>query len=221
MNLSELSLILNILGVVSFAISGVLVAVRKKMDYLGVVILGIVSSVGGGVIRDIIMGRIPPTMFTNPLYVTVSFITANIAFIFLYFNLEGKSRPAINRIFEEFYFWFDTFGLALFTTQGVLAGKTIAGAGIFLCSFLGVMTGVGGGVLRDLLANTVPAIFIKHIYALASITGAIAISLLWDVNDTLAILVGFFLIVQIRYMARKHKWNLPYIKNIPPERPER
>lgn len=221
MDLSELSLILNILGVVSFAISGVLVAVRRKMDYLGVVILGIVSSVGGGVIRDVIMGRVPPQMFTNPLYVAVSFITANIAFIFLFFNLEGKSRPAINRFFEEVYFWFDTFGLALFTTQGVIAGKTMPGASIFLCSFLGVMTGVGGGVLRDILANTVPAIFIKHIYALASIVGALVISLLWEVNDSWAMILGFILIVQIRYMARRHKWNLPHIKNIPPEHIER
>ncbi len=217
MSPADLSLILNILGVISFSISGVLVAARKKMDYLGVVILGIVSSVGGGVIRDIIMGRIPPTMFTNPLYVTVSFVTSNIAFFYLYFNLDGKSRPAINRIFEEVYFWFDTLGLALFTIQGVVAGKTISGAGVFLCSFLGVITGVGGGVLRDILADTVPAIFIKHIYALASIIGALVISLLWDVNDTLAMLVGFFLIVQIRYMARKHKWNLPFIKNAPVE----
>ena len=217
MSPADISLILNILGVVSFSISGVLVAARKKMDYLGVVILGIVSSVGGGVIRDIIMGRIPPTMFTNPLYVTVSFVTSNIAFFYLYFNLDGKSRPAINRIFEEVYFWFDTFGLALFTTQGVVAGKTMSGAGLFLCSFLGVITGVGGGVLRDILADTVPAIFIKHIYALASIIGALVISLLWDVNDTLAMLAGSILIIQIRYMARKHKWNLPIIKNAPVE----
>ncbi len=217
MNSADLSLILNILGVISFSISGVLVAARKKMDYLGVVILGIVSSVGGGVIRDIIMGRIPPTMFTNPLYVAVSFATSNLAFLYLYFNLDGKSRPAINRLFEEVYFWFDTIGLALFTTQGVVAGKALGGASVFLCSFLGVITGVGGGVLRDILADTVPAIFIKHIYALASIIGALVISLLWEVNDTLAMFAGSLLIIQIRYMARKHKWNLPFIKNAPVE----
>ena len=103
---------LDIIGVISFTISGVLVAVRKKMDYLGICILGIVTAVGGGATRDIIIGNTPPVMFRNPLYVTVSFITANIVFLFLYFHINAKSKPLVNHIFEKTLFWFDTIGLA-------------------------------------------------------------------------------------------------------------
>ena len=180
---TDMLMILDIIGVISFTISGALVAVRKKMDYLGVCILGIVTAVGGGATRDIIIGSNPPVMFRDPLYVSIAFAVANIVFFFLYFHLNGRSKPLVNHIFEKYLFWFDTVGLASFTANGVMVGKTMTDGGIFLCAFLGVLTGVGGGILRDLLANEVPAIFVKHVYAMASIVGAITICLLWNVSN--------------------------------------
>ncbi len=85
--------------------------------------------------------------------------------------------------------------------------------GIFLCAFLGVLTGVGGGILRDLLANEVPAIFVKHVYAMASIVGAITICLLWNASTILAVTVGIVLVVLIRFFAMHYKWNLPHIRS--------
>ncbi len=208
---TEMLTVLDFIGVVSFTISGVLVAVRKRMDYLGVCILGIVTAVGGGAIRDIIIGNTPPVMFRNPVYVAVSFITANVVFFFLYFHINGRSKPLVNHIFEKALFWFDTIGLASFTVNGVIVGETMTDGGLFLCSFLGVMTGVGGGVLRDLLANVVPAIFVKHIYAVASIFGAIVTCLLWNVSQMAAIIVGLVLVVLIRFIGMHYKLNLPRI----------
>lgn len=210
---TDMLMILDIIGVISFTISGALVAVRKKMDYLGVCILGIVTAVGGGATRDIIIGSNPPVMFRDPLYVSIAFAVANIVFFFLYFHLNGRSKPLLNHIFEKYLFWFDTVGLASFTANGVMVGKTMTDGGIFLCAFLGVLTGVGGGILRDLLANEVPAIFVKHVYAMASIVGAITICLLWNVSTILAVTVGIVLVVLIRFFARHYKWNLPHIRS--------
>ncbi len=207
-----LRLVLDIIGLISFSTSGALLAVRKKMDYLGICILGVVTSVGGGATRDIIIGRTPPVMFQDPLYVLVAFVVANAVFFFLYFHVNGKSKPLVNHIFEKYLFWFDTAGLASFTVNGVIVGETMTDGGVFLCSFLGVMTGVGGGILRDLLANEVPAIFKKHVYAVASIAGAISTALLWKVSEIAAVSTGLFLVVLIRALAMHYKWNLPHIK---------
>lgn len=207
-----LRLVLDIIGLISFSTSGALLAVRKKMDYLGICILGVVTSVGGGATRDIIIGRTPPVMFQDPLYVLVAFVVANAVFFFLYFHVNGKSKPLVNHIFEKYLFWFDTAGLASFTVNGVIVGETMTDGGVFLCSFLGVMTGVGGGILRDLLANEVPAIFKKHVYAVASIAGAISTALLWKVSEIAAVSTGLILVVLIRALAMHYKWNLPHIK---------
>ncbi|MBO4718145.1 MAG: TRIC cation channel family protein [Spirochaetales bacterium] len=208
---TDILTILDFIGVISFTISGSLVAARKDMDYLGVCILGIVTAVGGGATRDIIIGSVPPLMFRNPTYVTVAFIVSNIVFFFLYFHLSGKSKPKMNHIFGKTLFWFDTIGLASFTVNGVIVGQTMTDGGLFLCAFLGVITGVGGGVLRDLLANEVPAIFVRHIYALASVAGAILTCLLWKTSQFAAISAGLVSVILIRFLAKTYEWNLPHI----------
>ena len=209
---TDLLTILDIIGAVSFTISGSLLATRKKMDYLGVCILGIVTAVGGGATRDLIIGNTPPVMFTNPIYVAISFVVANLVFLYLYFHINVKAKPKMSHFFENALFWFDTIGLASFTVNGVMVGVSVDESNIFLCTFLGVITGVGGGVLRDLLATEVPAIFRKHVYALASIAGALATSLLWPVaGNIVAVAVGMVIIILIRYLAKRFEWNLPHI----------
>ena len=132
---TDILTILDFIGVISFTISGSLVAARKDMDYLGVCILGIVTAVGGGATRDIIIGSVPPLMFRNPTYVTVAFIVSNIVFFFLYFHLSGKSKPKMNHIFGKTLFWFDTIGLASFTVNGVIVGQTMTDGGLSFARF--------------------------------------------------------------------------------------
>ena len=169
------------------------------------------TSVGGGATRDVIIGRTPPVMFQNPIYVGISFAVSNLVFLFLYFHMNRKSTPVVRHFFEDAMFWFDTVGLASFTVDGVIVGQTLTDGGIFLCSFLGVITGVGGGILRDLLANEVPAIFVKHIYAMASIGGAVLACILWPVNGGLAIAASMLLIILVRILARHFRWNMPCV----------
>ena len=204
---------MDIIGTIAFAISGVMVAVRKDMDAFGINILALVTATGGGVIRDLLIGEIPPVMFRNPLYFIISVLTANLAFLFLYFN-KGISKRNIASITEKLLFWFDTLGLAAFTVDGVSAGMQMGDQkSLFLVVFLGTITGVGGGIMRDILANEMPYIFVRHIYAIASILGALATGIFWPVlGQNHAILIGFLLTILIRCLAAHYKWNLPHIR---------
>ena len=207
------TLVLELIGTVSFAASGAMVAVRKRMDVFGVIILGIVTAVGGGVIRDMLLGITPPVMFQNPLYALVAAATAAVVFIPAvrrFANRETHHREIAALIT-------DSVGLGIFAVVGVQAG-ILAGHGdnLFFIVFLGSVTGVGGGVLRDVMAVTKPYIFVKHVYALAAIAGALVCALLWKIlGSTLSMLLGTAVVIALRLLAAKFKWSLP--KAVPEE----
>lgn len=204
--------VMDILGTIAFAISGAIVAIEKRMDIFGVNILAITTATGGGVIRDLLIGRTPPVMFSNPLYVFIAIITANAVFCVLYFNRKHIGKEFIP-IYERILFWCDALGLAAFTVDGVDAGmQTPFAQNMFLLVFLGTVTGVGGGVIRDILALKMPYIFVKHIYACVSLVGALLAAVLWNVwGQNTAMLVGFITTLVIRALAAHYKWNLPRI----------
>ena len=207
-------LITDIIGTVAFAVSGAIAGMRKKMDIFGVNILALLTATGGGIIRDIVTGTIPPAAFRNPFFVIIAAIAANITFIFVWWqhknnkNISEKTRV----IYDKVFFWFDTIGLAAFTADGVHTGLLGPFAGnAFLVIFLGVVTGVGGGVLRDVLSLEMPYIFVKHIYACASIIGAVVVYVVYIVSGSaeIAMLSGFVFVCVIRYCAAHYGWNLP------------
>ncbi len=204
---------MDILGTIAFAISGAVIAIQKEMDIFGVNILAVATATGGGMIRDIMIGRTPPMMFRNPEYALLSVITANIVFVVLYtgkFHLSARTKY----IYELLLFLTDTLGLAAFTVDGVYAGWT-AGTGnnLFLTVVLGVLTGVGGGVIRDVLSLSMPAIFVKHVYACAAIVGAMVCGVLMQHTQTApAMLVAFLSVILIRVLAAHFRWNLPRIR---------
>lgn len=207
-------LITDILGTVAFAVSGALAGIRKKMDIFGVNILALLTATGGGIIRDLITGTTPPAAFKNPFFVIIAAIAANVTFIFVWWqhknnkNVSDKTRA----IYDKVFFWFDTIGLAAFTADGVHTGLLGSFAdNAFLVVFLGVVTGVGGGVLRDVLSLEMPVIFVKHIYACASIIGAAAVYIFYAITGSAegAMLTGFFFVCVIRFCAAHYGWNLP------------
>ena len=212
--------IMDIIGTIAFAASGAMTAIHKEMDLFGVTILAVTTAVGGGVLRDILIGHIPPEMFRNPIYVIVALITAILTFAWAYVrNSEAfKDRKivtiGIHPLYEKILFWFDTLGLAAFSVDGVNNGiHSEYGNNFFLIVVLGVITGVGGGVLRDVLANQTPYIFVKHIYACASILGALTTALLGElVGENRAILIGFFVTILLRIYAAHYRLNLPRIR---------
>lgn len=203
--------ITSIIGTISCAMSGTLVAIQKHMDLFGVNMLAITTAVGGGIMRDLMIGDTPPVMFRDPLYVAIAFIVANLLFIFHYFKKKKPSDSTVRK-YDRLLFIPDAIGLAAFTVNGVIIGMNYDSANFFLSVFLGVITGVGGGILRDIMAQELPSIFVKRIYAVASIIGAIGVSVLWQYNETVAIATGFVLIILVRVLAGIFKWNLPVIK---------
>ncbi len=199
--------VLDIIGTIAFAISGALTAIKKQMDLFGVIILGVTTAVGGGAIRDLLVGISPPTMLASPSYTIIAICVAIIVFALASTTHIGKNQ----KIFDRLLFFSDSLGLGSFTVYGVSVGMD-AGGGLFLVVFLGVITGVGGGVIRDIFAGNTPYIFTKHIYACASIAGALVCALLWDIaGSAIATLIGFALVVVIRFLAAHFKWNLPRV----------
>ena len=202
--------ILQLIGTVSFAVSGAMTAMRKGMDVLGVTVLGLTTAVGGGILRDVLLGRTPPAIFFDPLTVAVAAAAAVLVFIPAVRRRLLKTR----RIYELTMRLTDSLGLGIFTVIGAqVACAALGHANWFTIAFLGTITGVGGGVLRDVLAGDLPYIFRKHIYAVASLAGAltwVVVHRVW--NDTMAMLIGGSLIVVIRLLAAHFRWSLPKAK---------
>lgn len=200
-------LILELIGTVAFSISGAMIAIQKRMDIFGVIILGLTTAVGGGIIRDLVLGITPPATFQNPIYATCAIVTAIIVFL-----------PVVQRLFHRYQraydimmLTMDSLGLGIFTVIGVQAAFSQSGSySMFLMAFVGVITGVGGGVIRDIMAGNMPYIFVKHIYACASLVGAISCVLLWKpLGGAAAMAIGTILVVLIRFLSAHFRWSLP------------
>ena len=202
--------VVNLLGTIAFAASGAMIGLNKRMDIFGVCILGLTTATGGGVIRDLILGLTPPSAFRDPTCAMVALATSAVFFSrrMRHLLMHNQSR------YDRLLFWMDTLGLGAFTVIGVeLACSRAVRPTLFLLVFVGVITGVGGGVVRDLLAQEVPYIFVKHIYACASLVGAILCAGMWPHADSMdAMLVGMAAVVVIRILAAHYHWNLPKAK---------
>ncbi|MBQ5809788.1 MAG: TRIC cation channel family protein [Clostridia bacterium] len=199
--------ILEILGTIAFAVSGAMVALKKNMDIFGVVILGIVTAVGGGATRDIVLGITPPTMFEKPIYA----IIATVASVIVFLPSIRRQLTRNQKVYELTMRIMDSAGLGLFTVMGIDKAHSVGEYNLFLLIFVGVITGVGGGLMRDIMAGNTPYIFVKHIYASASIAGALVCALLWDVLGAVgAMFIGAALVLVIRMLAAHYKWSLPH-----------
>ncbi len=233
---------IDMIGTVAFAFSGAMTAIRKEMDLLGVMILGMVTAVGGGMIRDIVLGITPPQAFMEPVFALSAVLVSVFVFVVFYLRgrksgrdcrhenqiiAEGGGCPAYRRDvaavrecrqtsgqrFQEILMLADTLGLGVFTVAGVRAAfYNGMGINYFLPVFLGTITGVGGGLLRDMMAGDRPYIFVKHVYASASILGACICVFFWEkAGEEAAMLIGTGSVVVLRFLAIKYRWNLPKI----------
>ena len=204
---------LEIIGTVAFAASGALVGIRKSMDIFGVCVLGVITAVGGGAIRDVVMGVIPPNVFRDPVYALLAVAVSCLVFAAMCFR-RRLSDARLGRLYETAMLLMDAVGLGIFTVVGVNAGiQQGYGGNAFLLIFTGTVTGVGGGLLRDVMAGVPPYIFVRHIYACASIAGAVLCTALGRVTGmTAAMFAGAAVVVLIRCLAARYRWNLPRIR---------
>lgn len=210
----EFIFIMDLMGTVAFAISGSMTAVEQGMDLFGILILALTTATGGGFIRDLTIGSLPPVVFRNPIYMILSFLTAGIVFLVLKFQSLRPHSDRVRLVYEKTLLITDSMGLAAFTVDGVCAGLAQPDTNLFLAVFLGVITGVGGGILRDLFAGKKPYVFVKHVYALASLAGAAAVYILPRyLGSGFSIMISFGIIILIRYLAAHYRWELPRISS--------
>lgn len=212
-NFNTITLVMELTGTIAFASSGAMLAIQKEMDLFGVCVLGVTTSVGGGMIRDLLLGIIPPGMFRRPIYTMIAILTSIVLFFIIYTRRNIKNKK-IAAAYNKIMLVFDTVGLGIFTVVGINTGRNEGYDQIFLLIFLGVITGVGGGLLRDMMAQQMPYILTKHIYACASISGA-AVCVISDsfLGNLWSMTSGITVVILIRFLATHYRWNLPKIKN--------
>lgn len=195
--------VLNILGIVSFAVSGALAGIHKKLDFFGVLIISIVTSIGGGTLRDVLIGQTPVSWLQNLNTFYIILGSALLAIIF-------KQRLSFLR---TSLFLFDSIGIGLFTLVGIEKGLEIHLHPI-ICVVLGTITACFGGVLRDILCNEIPVIFRKEIYATACISGGAVFFILryLNVQDDFVFIATAATVILIRIFAVLKKWSFPPIE---------
>ena len=208
--------ILDVVGTIAFSISGAMVGIRKRMDLFGVCVLGVVTATGGGMTRDIVLGINPPRMFTNSTDVLIAAVTAILTFIVIHYaNKKKQTHIGFREMYSLVLFVMDTLGLAIFTVIGIeVALATRPDAGSFLLVFVGTVTGVGGGLLRDMMSESIPYIFQKHIYATACIVGAVICVIFYrklNISLNISMIVGAIAVLVIRALAAQLRWNLPTV----------
>jgi uncharacterized membrane protein YeiH len=199
--------VFDLLGVAVFAVSGALAAVHARLDVFGVMVLAIVTALGGGIMRDVLLGVTPPSTLRQWPYLVVPAVVALV--VFRWHPAVARLRPGVQLA--------DALGLALFVTTGTTVALG-SGAPAVTAALVGVITGVGGGVLRDVLLNEVPTVLRREIYALAAAAGAAVIV----VGDRLGLspvpvaIAGAALVAVVRVLALWRHWNVPVAGDRPP-----
>ncbi len=216
MSIDNILLAIELIGTVAFAITGVITAIEKKFDIFGALVLGTVTAVGGGIVRDIILGYLPPMAFRKSVYAITAVLTSLVVFIIAYFF--GRKIQKHFDIYSQIINIFDSIGLSVFVIGGVNSAIACGfEENMFLTVFVATLTGVGGGVLRDIMAGRVPKILRKRVYALAAIVGSVIYYILIHYHlcpSTLAIIIGAGSVLIIRILATIFHWNLPTVHNL-------
>lgn len=195
----DLIYILDLAGTFVFAISGVLTAIDKKLDLVGSIVIGFATAIGGGTLRDVLIGQTPVGWMQDNKYIYVILLAVPICYLF---------KPVILKL-RKGVFLFDTIGIGLFTLLGLQ--KTLAtGLTDLVAILMGVVSAVFGGVLRDILCNEVPLILRREIYATACFAGAVVFLLLEKIplDTTLNTAIAIISVIVIRYLSVRHKWSL-------------
>jgi uncharacterized membrane protein YeiH len=203
-------LVADLLGVAVFAASGASAAVVKRLDLFGVVFVGFAAALGGGILRDLVIDQVPPLAFDDWRYGAVAVATA-IAVFYLHPKLARLRRVVLV---------LDAAGLGLFTVTGTLKALA-AGVGPVGACVIGMLTGIGGGLVRDLLLGRIPVVLRREIYAVAALIGAVAVAVLERVGagGPLPMTAAAALVFAIRVVALRRRWAAPVPADPPPGTP--
>ncbi|OZD01075.1 hypothetical protein CH275_20205 [Rhodococcus sp. 06-235-1A] len=198
--------LLGYIGIAVFAASGALVGVHRRLDLFGVCVVGITTGIGGGIIRDLLLGIHPPTSLDTWPNITVGFFASLV--VFVAHRQMGKVRRGVLVL--------DAFGMGLFASTGATIALA-AGGSALSGALIGTTTAVAGGVIRDVLVNEVPLLLHRDLYALPALLGATTVVLAdaATLPENVGLIAGTVLATGLRLLALWRKWNLPLARNIP------
>jgi len=201
-SVEQLIFILDKIGIVACAFTGVSLGVKKKLDIFGLIVVGVANAIGGGILRDVILGRVP-LVISNISYLEFASITSILAIILFYFKLKIPNKLIL---------YTDMLGLGAFASAGATVSLSF-GLGIFHTILFAIVTAVGGGVIRDIILNDIPHILKKEVYATAAGTGGFisAIIFLFNKDITTAAMVTLLTTIIIRFISEIKQLNLPRI----------
>lgn len=196
--------ILDLFGTMAFAVTGAFKAIEHKSDIVGIIILATITGVAGGTIRDIVLGKFPPNSLLDPAYVTIT-VAIGIVIFFLHSHLKKHWNVFLK---------FDAIGLGVFTIIGATFAFNIFGLNYLAMVLAGMLTAIGGGILRDVFVNQVPIVFVKELYASASFVGVTIffVLLMVEVELYAATITGIVITTGMRMVAMKYNWNLPKVR---------
>ena len=204
------STVIEVIGVIAFSVSGSMVAIRRKTDLFGVMLLAILTSMGGGLLRDTIFSFSPPAIFGLKWYLLICVVVSIIVFLIArkYSKTYLENETKIEHINDVF----DALGLGIFAIVGTKVGiENGFGNDVVITLSCGVISGIGGGIIRDVLTKSIPFVLVKRIYAIAAIlgSGVYYIMYLFEINDEFAIVTGVLVTFILRLLAMIFKWNMP------------
>ena len=213
--IDSIILAVELIGIISFAISGSVVAIDKEMDFIGVIFLAMTTCFGGGIMRDLVLGRTPLFFTSMPLYVCVGLSTSVI--IFLLAKIFKKWYVRRERLVLTFNNIIDAAGIGAFSVSGVkMCLELCPEKGAFLAIMMGMISAVGGGMVRDVCLRDIPFVLRKHIYVLACLFGATLYYVLdvyfiggTTVGESIAAVISMLAVFTIRVLATTFKWNMP------------
>lgn len=203
--MDRLVLVLDLVGTFVFALSGAMAAVRRRLDLFGVLVLSFAAATFGGITRDLLIGATPPAAISNWLYLVVSLGAGIITFYW---------HPAINRLLNAVLL-FDAAGLGLFAVAGTHKALSY-GLNPVMAALLGMLTGIGGGMARDVLLTEIPVVLRSELYAVAALAGAAVVvcGAVLQLPSTIVSVVGAALCFGLRFMAIRHGWQLPVAREL-------
>jgi len=195
--------VLDLFGTMAFAVTGAFKAIEHKSDFVGIILLATITGVAGGTIRDVVMGQFPNSI-SDPIYVIIT-VASGVCIFFLFSRLKKH---------WNLFLKFDAFGLGIFTIIGGTFAYNLFGLNFLAIIFAGILTAVGGGILRDVFVIQVPMVFVKELYVTASFIGIFIFYFILYFGGELyiATIIGIAIATGVRLTAMKFNWNLPKVR---------
>ena len=207
-------IIIQCIGAVSFTISATIYAIHKRADVIGALVFSLLTCFGGGFIRDLALGNLPPSILSSKVLIATALLAIVVCLVCYHLGFIKKIAHFADRHQHSFIIEFtDSLGLASYVVSGLEIARETGNEGFVVLTFAGCITGVGGGILRDICSAEIPAVFRKHIYLIPVIIASVFFALTYKhINEVVCVIVTMLIVIIIRMLAFKFKWNLPIPK---------